>query len=271
MTLLFRDSQDIDTFTPRILNSLNLCFNPMGLIPAKVSEITGLNNFLLEDQSKFTASTSSLLNAFLAHLPQPVVLVAHNGDKFDYPLLKSELNKVNSDLDPSILTIDSLPAMRNIFDEMIAAIKEEVQAANVLVKDGQFDTQMNAPPDVKKPCLDGNVPHGFKTPEKNRQCTTPKLPPRTNHSSSKRIASELLSKDRRRNGGAVKRKLNFDRPTSFSLPLLFKHVFGEEPNGQHGADIDVTNLMRVCATKSTAFVNYAEENATSFAEVKKMW
>ena len=270
MTLLFRDSQDIDTFTPRILNSLNLCFNPMGLIPAKVSEITGLNNFLLENQSKFTASTSSLLNAFLAHLPQPVVLVAHNGDKFDYPLLKSELNKVNSDLDSSILTIDSLPAMRNIFDEMIATIKDEVQAANVLVKDGQFDTQMNAPPDVKKPCLDGNVPHGFKTPEKNKQYTL-KLPPRTNHSSSKRIASELLSKDRRRNGGAVKRKLNFDLPTSFSLPLLFKHVFGEEPNGQHGADIDVINLMRVCATKSTAFVNFAEENATSFAEVKKMW
>ena len=38
--------------------------------------------------------TGEILKSFLAHLSPPLCLVAHNGDKYDFPFLKAELEKV---------------------------------------------------------------------------------------------------------------------------------------------------------------------------------
>ena len=112
-----RNELDVDSIPARIINRLNLCFNPCTFIPDQVSDLTGLTNELLQDQAKFSANTGVIIKAFLQHLPQPLCLVAHNGTNFDFPLLQAELNKANFDMSSdTISVIDSLTAMRHIFD-----------------------------------------------------------------------------------------------------------------------------------------------------------
>ena len=91
--LLFKckDSKNFEDILPRVANTLKLCFNPGAMVPEKVTDITGLSNDLLENQSRFKPESVNLLKLFLENLPQPICLVAHNGSRYDYPLLQAEL------------------------------------------------------------------------------------------------------------------------------------------------------------------------------------
>jgi len=53
--------------------------------------VTGLNNDNLYQQKDFDSEVGSLLLLFLRRLEPPVCLVAHNGSRFDFPLLAAEL------------------------------------------------------------------------------------------------------------------------------------------------------------------------------------
>ena len=78
---------------PRIVNKLTLCTYPMTTIVPLVSDLTGLDNYNLSEQSKFSKTTGDLINNFLSSLPSPICLVAHNGNAYDFPLLKAELGR----------------------------------------------------------------------------------------------------------------------------------------------------------------------------------
>lgn len=54
----------------------------------------GLDNVMLENTKKFDANTVDLLKCFLNQLNKPICLVAHNGNKFDFPLLKNQLRSL---------------------------------------------------------------------------------------------------------------------------------------------------------------------------------
>ena len=101
--------------SPRIVNKLTLCVYPMATILPLVSDITGLDNYNLTGQSKFNKSTGDLINSFLSLLPAPVCLVAHNGNAYDFPLLKAELEKAGTQLKSDILCIDSYVGIKEIF------------------------------------------------------------------------------------------------------------------------------------------------------------
>jgi len=61
--------------------------------------ITGLDNFMLEEHKPFDQGLFSVLEGFLERLPPPVCLLAHNGLRFDFPILAREvsaLGQVNS-------------------------------------------------------------------------------------------------------------------------------------------------------------------------------
>ena len=75
------------------MNKLTICVYPMATIRPEVSGITGLDNYNLSGQATFDKETGQLLNIFLERLPKPLCLVAHNGDSYDFPLLKAELEK----------------------------------------------------------------------------------------------------------------------------------------------------------------------------------
>jgi len=134
---------------PRVLHKLSLCLNPRKLIKLEASEITGLTNELLQNERKFDEDTVDLINNFLAHLQQPVCLVAHNGNRFDYPILKTALKLVNKSLPESLICCDSLNIFKKIdeiYEEnskiLINGYKmtswEKIQTQQVLMMDAEI-------------------------------------------------------------------------------------------------------------------------------------
>ena len=53
----------VETCSPRIMNKLTLCVYPMAIIDPLVSDMTGLDNYNLTDQSKFDRNIGNLLNS----------------------------------------------------------------------------------------------------------------------------------------------------------------------------------------------------------------
>ena len=92
----------------RVLHKLSVCFNPQRIISKVSGDMTGLSNELLKNDNTFNKNTADLINTFLLQLQGPVCFVAHNGTKFDYPLLKTHLEKVDTHLPHSIWCCDSL-------------------------------------------------------------------------------------------------------------------------------------------------------------------
>eukprot|EP00095_Tigriopus_kingsejongensis_P003822 snap_masked-scaffold278_size225338-processed-gene-1.15 protein:Tk03822 transcript:snap_masked-scaffold278_size225338-processed-gene-1.15-mRNA-1 annotation:"three prime repair exonuclease" len=82
---------------PRVLNKLTLTFRVAQPIDNLVTDLTGLDNLNLEHQPPLTADSVALMSQFLARLPQPLVLLAHNGHGYDVPLLLAELRRVQVD------------------------------------------------------------------------------------------------------------------------------------------------------------------------------
>jgi hypothetical protein len=149
----------LESLLPRIVNKLTLCVYPMATIVPNVSDITGLDNYMLSGYSTFDKNTVNLINSFLVHLP--VCLVAHNGDLYDFPLLKAEMQKAGTPLNPTILCADSYVGFRDIcqkreeakaaenaknlkakkYEEM-KNITEELRAVKYLIIADEFETEM---------------------------------------------------------------------------------------------------------------------------------
>lgn len=99
---------------PRVVNKLTLCVNPMKPISMRASEITGLYNENLESQSPFDGQVIDMMVSYLTRLPQPVCLIAHYGNGFDFRLLASELAKQDKSLPGHIYCADSLEGFREL-------------------------------------------------------------------------------------------------------------------------------------------------------------
>ena len=113
----------IESLLPRVLNKLTLCVYPMATIMPEVTDITGLDNYNLTSQTRFDANTGDLLKTFLARLPNPVCLVAHNGNAYDFPLLKAEMKKASIHLGSEIVCADSYIGMKALFQNSIELIE----------------------------------------------------------------------------------------------------------------------------------------------------
>ena len=132
---VFRDSKNFEDILPRVANTLKLCFNPGAMVPEKVTDITGLSNDLLENQSRFKPESVNLLKIFLENLPQPIILVAHNGLEYDYPLMKAELVNIGlQNLTDNVYIVDSLTALKHIFNK-------KVQDQDDLFEDNLFEKE----------------------------------------------------------------------------------------------------------------------------------
>lgn len=84
----FITESSLDKKIPRIVHKLNLVVRPLGPIDPTAEKITGLSNYSLENESCWDANTSEMTTLFLRRLQQPVCLIAHNGDNFDFKILK---------------------------------------------------------------------------------------------------------------------------------------------------------------------------------------
>ena len=151
----------VEALSPRVINKLTLCVYPMATIVPLVTTLTGLDNYNLTGQTKFDKGIGDMLNIFLSRLPSPVCLVAHNGNLYDFPLLRAEIEKTGTELGSQILCVDSYVGMKEIFKkrgqknetrdvenkkiemaDVRSLVKKEVEAVTVLINDGEFEKDM---------------------------------------------------------------------------------------------------------------------------------
>ncbi|GFQ77453.1 three-prime repair exonuclease 1 [Trichonephila clavata] len=108
----FEQSTYDDLKDIRIIQKLCFCIRPRSSISPSATAITGLNNVNLIDQPLFEQKTAELINSFLSHLPKPVCLLAHNGENFDFPILKAEFTRLSASLSSDIFIADTLKVFR---------------------------------------------------------------------------------------------------------------------------------------------------------------
>ena len=111
------DERSLDTLVPRVINKLTLAVNPMKTVSLFIEELTGLSNYNLEHQAKFRDGAGPLMQQFLSTLAPPVCLVAHNGDRFDFPVLNKELKLAGITFKSNVLCCDSLKFLRMHFSK----------------------------------------------------------------------------------------------------------------------------------------------------------
>ncbi|XP_004482634.1 three prime repair exonuclease 2 [Dasypus novemcinctus] len=101
---------------PRVLDKLTLCMSPTRPFTAKASEITGLSSEGLARCGKagFDDTAAQTLRAFLGRQAGPLCLVAHNGFDYDFPLLRTELQRLGARLPAHTVCLDTLPALRGL-------------------------------------------------------------------------------------------------------------------------------------------------------------
>ena len=263
--------------TPRIINKVTLCVYPMAIIVPLVSDITGLDNYNLTGQSTFSKVTGDLINNFLSLLPSPVCLVAHNGNDYDFPLLKAEMEKTGTKLMSDVLCIDSYVGIKEIFkgndvnrvekEKVIYVnlnvekniVKMESDAVTELISAGVFDTELIEGTDIE---VNDTKAENEMTPKTVRYKSSICLPPKKR----KHISSPEIVKSRK--------ILHFGNPTnpkSFSLINLHKHLLGYPPALSHGAEADCLTLLRTTAALGDAWIDWVRGNCFKFEKCKKMW
>ena len=215
--------------------------------------------------------TGELLNAFLTHLTFHLCLVAHNGNKYDFPLLKAELEKVGIMLPCNTLCADSYLGIKEIIskkeettyletekiidnqtDDRIAEISETPNLTQILDAENGVIEKENS----KTPRKSFSLEHNMNAPNVHRKFKLNKKFTRLNGLEKR---NQLQSTVRLKS----KKKLDFfakDSPKSFSLINLHKRLVGSLPTQSHGAEADCLTLLRTSAVLGMEWVQWVQDN-----------
>ncbi|XP_022791193.1 three prime repair exonuclease 2-like [Stylophora pistillata] len=97
---------------PRLLDKFTTCVRPTKEIESGASMISRISEGDLERKKTFDIELGRMVKSFITRQPQPVCLVAHNGDNFDFNILVSHLQTVEITLPGTVYSSDSLKAFR---------------------------------------------------------------------------------------------------------------------------------------------------------------
>jgi hypothetical protein len=189
--------------------------------------------------------------------------MAHNGNSYDFPLLKSEMEKTGTKLDQEILCVDSYLGIKDILakkQEVKAdnkhILKMEIDASTELIEAGAYDEDL----------VEGEWDMGIE----NFNASFSK---EENNATPRRKQSKVPSLNLEKNfpeKSKPRRKLLFsipEKPTSFSLINLHKHFLGFTPDKSHGAEADCLTLLRTTAALGS---DWMKDNCYLIADCKKM-
>lgn len=299
---------DKDVQNPRVLHKLTLCFNPYKRIDLKSTDSTGLTNEMLEHENKFDKNAMTLIECFVYKLQQPACLIAHNGNGFDFPLIKKQYDKLEGTFPFTMKCCDSLPVFRKIEDEREQKLtllnrSYSLQQWAQANENGHSNSLINAdgitlfPPSVEKEndhVIDEEFHQIIKneldeieksTEQENNKIsddnvmklqqkvneTTPKIPTKAQN-------LQPHSQIPARRSATFKRELfpstsfsaihNRTRK-SFSLRELYKRLHNSYPDNSHDAESDVISLLKCAVHYKEDFVRIVNETCIDFKDIKR--
>lgn len=253
---------------PRVLHKLTLCFNPCRMIHPGATAVSGLDNELLEYETSFDMNVFNTIKLFLECQQKPVCLIAENGHRFDFPILKNHFEKLNVSLPDYIMCADSLHAFYDILNINKNTIisngnptNEQVPSDDVIVLSDSpkkiSALSINCERDGKTEIIDlvEDSPSSFR----KRNETTPKT---TNKIKAAKNIKE------------VRRKLFYEKDEkpkeSYKLMDIYKRVIGFPGLDAHRAENDCIMTAEISVAKAKEFVKWIDENHCSFSEVMPM-
>lgn len=277
---------------PKVTHKLTLCVNPLKRISLVAEEVTGFSNELLQHERKFDENTLTLLKSFIQQLQQPVCLIAHNGDRFDFPILKSHIAKLADSLPSTLLCCDSLKVFRDI-----AKLQDEDQHCRILVNGfiirstevisdeevklmnseilrvEEIMTNDEDEDEIKK--LEDEFLSFDSQDMKARQSSNETTPKKATNAENKNPRTKNQNEIRKRPSSSARRELfpledkKWPRGT-FKLREIYKRYFNEYPQNSHDAEDDVIALLKcACACKSH-FVDIVKSTCIKFCDVNEL-
>lgn len=232
-----------NTKVPRVQNKITLCFNPQKLISYESTEKTGLSNELLENEAPFDYNTFCLLNGFLDALTNPICLVAYNGNKFDFPILKNRLEALNVSFSHDIMCADSFFCFYDL------TVKNQ-QPESCTINISQDMTTVEQSDFLKDNTLD----------MKKVNETTPQ--------------KQIITSERRNQFSKARRRFPWSersRPgESFQLTEVYKRLLCCEPKYAHNAEGDCNLMLECSVVLGSTFVHWVDENCEKFSSIKAM-
>uniref|UniRef100_A0A182RJN9 Exonuclease domain-containing protein n=1 Tax=Anopheles funestus TaxID=62324 RepID=A0A182RJN9_ANOFN len=287
------------TDLPRVTHKLSLCFNPSRMITLASSLSTGLYNDLLEKESRFDEDAGQMVKLFLERLQKPTCLVAHNGNRFDFILLKQHMLRIGVILPTDLYCVDSLPAFREIEADVEKSYYEhnegldseipelEYQALRVMEELEQANDWL-----TERKKINETTPQSGRMEQKFKQALREYLSivPVTTQPSTQEPA-DACNDDDDQDGcysPSRSRKRLFDAsfsddtedvkplPSSqvsngkkrYNLSDLYKRTVGKELTNAHRAEDDTVALMNCAIVHGSRFVRYAEVNCVAYEEMK---
>ncbi|EDW25649.1 GL26302 [Drosophila persimilis] len=253
---------------PRVVHKLNVLFQPSMMVHPDAERFTGLNNYILERESKLDENSAQMILNFLKHLPSPVCLVAHNGWHFDFPIVRKVFAKLNLEFSPTLSCVDSLRAFLEIDD-----------------KQSQEDGLMKLPQSLSVKVEEAEEAEPIKEPDwRMLNETTPKRPILTpTEAASKRRQISESEDDELEASSPVKRTLSSRRQLfsglqcakkkrwpprgKYNLGSLYERKFNQPPTTAHQAEADVAMVTALIQHYGMDFRAFAEEQAIPFSQI----
>ncbi|XP_045455832.1 three-prime repair exonuclease 1-like [Melitaea cinxia] len=232
--------------TPRVQHKLTLCFNPGRPVAPSCTDVTGLCNFLLEYEPRFNVETFAMINTFLNVLEKPVCLIAYNGNRFDFPILKNHLTKLSVSFSSDLLCADVFYGFINIIE------KNENVDSSVTKENGTHTSERN-------------------TDDTMLTDIEPKSMQSINETTPKR---QMIRNPRPHSISKVRRSFPWSKGTNpkgkYKLQNVYEMICKQAAVDAHRAESDCLFVLQCFVAKASEMVQWIDENCCLFSEVKPM-
>ncbi|EEB19651.1 conserved hypothetical protein [Pediculus humanus corporis] len=242
---------------PRVLHKLVLLFNPMKMILPDSSEITGLENEDLMNIKPFCEEDVQVLIHFINRLPSPVCLIAHNGNKFDFPILQRQLFKLNLKLPDSVYCADSIKAFQEIYPNNSQLVKGGSKTYSKITHVQKTPLKQSQTPLI---ISDSNIQNA------NKLKVVRQLFPEDSDDEVQVVYSSL---DNSTNEKTEVKTIKPNAPVRYTLSSVYQFLHGKNFEGAHRAEDDATALLS-CIIRCEPFVNWINDKAVSFNSIKPL-
>ncbi|XP_055619315.1 uncharacterized protein LOC129764352 [Toxorhynchites rutilus septentrionalis] len=262
---------------PRVLHKQTFCVNPRRVIHPKASETTGLYNDLLEHEDTFNRDAAKLIVLFLERLQTPICLVAHNGNRFDFIILKHELEAHKIELPHSVYCVDSLQLFRQLEGHKEQKEKYELADLESKTLSAMEELECNQHKLSEMQKLNETTPHKPQNKAHRKRVSEDNLDVTPSH-----VGHDSVSRGQR-SPPRSKRELFPDKSDTlepsiastssqkfskkFRLCDIYERYFGKPPKKGHHAEGDVKALLKCAIADGRAFVEYAEKYCVKMSNI----